>query len=170
MRLCTLKRSAEFHRIRGGLRWSGPGFLIEGKARPSPVSAPQASQRAQPIAVPPASPAVDIDPRPSSVIAGAVVPQPASPSVRVPELTCLGPRFGFTITRKIGGAVVRNRIRRRLREALRVLDAGLPRSDFDYVIVARKPAAERSFEDLGQDFRAAFTHIHRQPGASARRR
>ncbi len=161
MRLCTLKRSAEFHRIRGGSRWSGPGFLIEGKAR---VSAPLASDNPTPGA------------RLDGANAGAGAPAPKRPAVvaaRVanvqPQPPCNRPRFGFTVTRKIGGAVDRNRIRRRLREALRILAQDLMRPNFDYVVVARKPALDRSFADLGRDFHRAFTQIHRQPDASARR-
>ena len=36
------------------------------------------------------------------------------------------PRFGFTVTKKVGNSVVRNRIRRRLREAARLADSALP--------------------------------------------
>ena len=55
-------------------------------------------------------------------------------------------RVGFTVSSKVGGAVVRNRTRRRLREAVRKL---LPQvmSGYDLVIVARARAAEAS---LGQ--------------------
>ena len=157
MRLCTLKRSSEFHRIRGGVRWSGPGFLIEGKARAG-LPAPGAPATGPEVSAPGGN---GLD---------AATPAVTRAPVRSAALNCRGPRFGFTITRKLGGAVVRNRIRRRLREALRILDAGLPQADFDYVVVARKSAAERSFADLGRDFRSAFAHMHRQPGASTRRR
>jgi ribonuclease P protein component len=47
------------------------------------------------------------------------------------------PRFGFTVTKKIGKAVVRNRIRRRLKEALRALDPLPARPGHDYVMIAR---------------------------------
>lgn len=159
MRLCTLKRSAEFHRLRGGLRWSGPGFLIEGKAR-VPVAAHQ----------------VVVEQAGSASTAQVHQPdgQPVTRSAKRPLATAPivfeGPRFGFTVTRKIGGAVERNRIRRRLREALRIMDTALMRPNFDYVVVARKSAAERSFADLERDFRNAFAQIHRHPGASERRR
>ncbi|MHC5307574.1 ribonuclease P protein component [Bartonella sp. LJL80] len=61
------------------------------------------------------------------------------------------PRVGFTVTRKNGNAVKRNRIKRRLREALRVgltrdMDAGT-----DYVIVARPDALNAPFERLTRE-------------------
>ena len=57
-------------------------------------------------------------------------------------------RYGFTVTRKIGNAVVRNRIRRRLKEALRNLPADLVVPGHDYVIVARSGLIEQPFADL----------------------
>jgi ribonuclease P protein component len=76
-----------------------------------------------------------------------------------------GPRFGFTITKKIGGAVVRNRIRRRLR----ALAAGLAqaRADYDYVLIARPGAIDRGYQDLKADLEQALDRIHRA-GASPR--
>jgi ribonuclease P protein component len=50
-------------------------------------------------------------------------------------------RFGVTVSRKLGGAVVRNRVRRRLKEICRLNQEVFP-SGYDYVIVARPPAAE----------------------------
>ena len=46
-------------------------------------------------------------------------------------------RAGFTATRKIGGAVVRNRAKRRLREAARITLPLHGREGFDYVFIAR---------------------------------
>jgi ribonuclease P protein component len=70
------------------------------------------------------------------------------------------PRFGFTVTKKLGGAVVRNRIRRRLKEALRCLepDAALP--GHDYVLIARAGASDWSFERLKQDLVRGLTHVN----------
>ncbi|KAA0968967.1 ribonuclease P protein component [Aureimonas fodinaquatilis] len=47
-------------------------------------------------------------------------------------------RYGLTVTRKVGNAVERNRIRRRLREAIRVRSGADMAAGFDYVIVARR--------------------------------
>ncbi len=58
------------------------------------------------------------------------------------------PRFGFTVTKRSGGAVERNRIRRRLKEALRLLDPLPARPGHDYVIVARPEALSMPFQAL----------------------
>ena len=58
------------------------------------------------------------------------------------------PRFGLTVTKKNGNAVTRNRIRRRLREAIRVHAAGDMASGRDYVIVGRREALSAPFPEL----------------------
>lgn len=70
-------------------------------------------------------------------------------------------RFGFTVTKRVGAATVRNRIKRRLREAVR--QAGLPRAkpSHDYVLIARPGALERSFEELVADIGLALERVHR---------
>lgn len=65
------------------------------------------------------------------------------------------PRFGFTVTRKLGGAVVRNRIRRRLKAAVRGLDAGAAEPGHDYVVVARAAALDQPFAALAADLARA---------------
>src|SRR6202045_2300312 len=55
------------------------------------------------------------------------------------------PRFGFTVTKQSGGAVQRNRIRRRLKEALRLLNPLPARPGHDYVILARPEALSMPF-------------------------
>jgi ribonuclease P protein component len=61
------------------------------------------------------------------------------------------PRVGFTVTRKVGNAVVRNRIRRRLREAVRVHGADDMQPGNDYVIVGREEALAASFAEIGTE-------------------
>lgn len=54
-------------------------------------------------------------------------------------------RYGFVTGKKLGGAVVRNRLRRRLRESLRVLPAA---PGWDVVVSPKRVAAEASFQQL----------------------
>ena len=58
------------------------------------------------------------------------------------------PRFGFTVTKQFGGAVQRNLIRRRLKEALRLLKPLPARPGHDYVILARPEALDDVLLDL----------------------
>ncbi len=57
------------------------------------------------------------------------------------------PRVGFTVSRKVGNAVVRNRVRRRLRELARLHSPCLSPS-FDYVVIAYPAAAAADFARL----------------------
>ena len=65
-------------------------------------------------------------------------------------------RIGFTVTKKIGGAVVRNRTRRRLKEAARLELAGQPISGVDLVLIGREATRGRAFLDLRDDLRRAL--------------
>ncbi len=70
--------------------------------------------------------------------------------------------IGITGTRKIGGAVVRNRARRRLREALRLVVPEGGHSGHDYVVVARPPALTQPFAELVRDLDESFGGIGRR--------
>lgn len=59
------------------------------------------------------------------------------------------PRFGLSTGRRIGGAVVRNLVRRRLREALRASERR-PHGGWDVLVVARPQSATASYADLEQ--------------------
>ena len=71
------------------------------------------------------------------------------------------PRVGFTVTKRIGDAVERNRIRRRLKEALRRADAVAPAPGHDYVLMARREALTRPFAALIADIEKAFAKMSR---------
>lgn len=78
-----------------------------------------------------------------------------------PEAIRIGSaRFGFTVTKKLGNAVTRNRIRRRLREALRLAAPLAARAGCDYVLVARPHVLTQPFAELLRDLDSAFRRIH----------
>jgi ribonuclease P protein component len=71
------------------------------------------------------------------------------------------PRVGFTATKKIGNAVVRNRVKRRLRELARLKLEALARPGHDYVLIGRAPTVERAYAELEKDFNSALKRLHR---------
>jgi len=58
-------------------------------------------------------------------------------------------RFGFSVSKRIGGAVVRNKVKRRLREAARARQA-LVEPGYDLVFIARKPITEAEYQQVDQ--------------------
>lgn len=117
--MTTLKKRAEFQRVRKGARWATPAFVLEARERSD-----------------------------------------AAPGVEAP-------RFGFTVTRQVGKAVERSRIRRRLRAAVVGIAADHAKADFDYVLIARRPALTAKFAVLVGDLVKALGRVHR-PLARAR--
>jgi ribonuclease P protein component len=117
----TLKKRADFLRLRGGSRCPTAAFVLETKPRP-----------------------------------------PAEPPDQA--------RFGFTVTKALGGAVVRNRIRRRLRALVAALASDKARRDHDYVLIARPAALERPFADLKTGLERAFHRVHHPAGPQRRAR
>ena len=69
-------------------------------------------------------------------------------------------RVGYTCTKKLGNAVVRNRIRRRMREAAKQVLPGLAKPEHDYVLIGRLGAENRPFEALRKDIISAVTRLH----------
>lgn len=121
MALETLKKRAEFLRLRGGARFATPSFVVETR------------------------------PRAADDEAGAG---------NGTEHTLSGARFGYTVTKKLGGAVVRNRIRRRLKAAVELIAPKLARPGYDYVLVARAAAYDRAFPELKKDLERALQRVH----------
>ncbi len=73
------------------------------------------------------------------------------------------PRVGFTVTKKQGNAVVRNSIKRRLREIARLHLESQARKGFDYVLIGRAQGVARDFHDLEKDLNSALKRLHRKP-------
>ena len=71
------------------------------------------------------------------------------------------PRVGFTATKKLGNAVARNRVKRRLREIARLQLGELARPGHDYVLIGRAASLGRSFAELGNDLNSALKRLHR---------
>ena len=88
---------------------------------------------------------------------------------RLESPALVGPRVGFTVTKKIGNAVVRNRIRRRLREALRRISCLEALPDHDYVLMARLPALTMDFEALVGEIDRGFRQLRRDKPRSGPR-
>ncbi len=112
------------------------------------------------------------------------------PATMGPPAADAPPRFGLTVTKKVAGAVGRNRIRRRLREALRTggvptvigRDGGIDghsaiggidglgaRAGQDYVIIARREALNAPFADILSQMAEGFARLQDRKAARGRR-
>ena len=96
----------------------------------------------------------------------------ANPRASLGAAPADGARVGFTVTKKVGDAVERNRIRRRLKEALGRAGAVAPSPGHDYVLMARREALTRPFAELIADIERAFAQMSRlkPPARAAHRR
>jgi ribonuclease P protein component len=70
-------------------------------------------------------------------------------------------RFGFTVSKKVGNAVERNRVRRRLKEIVRLADLNRLHAlsniaGHDYVLIGRRAALKLPFERMTGDFEGAL--------------
>lgn len=68
--------------------------------------------------------------------------------------------IGYTVTKKLGNAVVRNRIKRRLREAVRASAPKSAKPQHDYVLIARHKALTCNFAELTREMEFAFSRIN----------
>jgi ribonuclease P protein component len=70
-------------------------------------------------------------------------------------------RVGFTVTKKVGNAVERNRIRRRLRELVRLSNDTM-QAGHDYVLIGRRNALSAPFDKMADELKRALTRSHRR--------
>ena len=82
----------------------------------------------------------------------------------------LGMRFGITVTKRIGNAVVRNRMKRRFRALLRELLPGRGLPDTDHVLIGREGGIERGFSQLREELGAALERARAGKGDKPRAR
>jgi ribonuclease P protein component len=68
-------------------------------------------------------------------------------------------RLGFTVSKKVGNAVERNRVRRRLREIVRLSGTQNMNFGHDYVLVGRRAALKVPFDRIAADFQAALRRL-----------
>ncbi len=78
------------------------------------------------------------------------------------------PLFGFTVTKKLGNAVIRNKIRRRLKSAVAQVAQANAIPGCDYVIVARKAALAMPFTELQKDVTDAIASVNRRLEAQSK--
>jgi ribonuclease P protein component len=77
---------------------------------------------------------------------------------------CAGkPRLGVSVPRRVGNAVARNRVRRRLREIFRRSRSRIPAADLRLVVNVRASAASVSFQELSEDYARALTKAAARP-------
>lgn len=76
--------------------------------------------------------------------------------------------LGFTITKRVGHATERNRIRRRLRAAVAELGPEFAAHAVDIVLIARRPAIDAAFDTLKDDLRRAIPAVVKPRGSNDR--
>jgi ribonuclease P protein component len=137
-----LRRRADFLRAAKGMRFVARGLTLLAAPRPIPSETMDARTPGDP----------------TTFGTGTRTDQTGNPPDVLPCRSA-APRFGFTVTKQSGGAVQRNRIRRRLKEALRLLNPLPARPGHDYVILARPEALGMPFLALQRELSRALGKI-----------
>ncbi len=79
----------------------------------------------------------------------------------------LGLRMGLTVTKRVGNAVERNRIKRRLRAVAKFAASGTAGRDADVVVIARRDVLTTEFDCLADDLRRALAIVTKpRPGTA----
>lgn len=136
MKLEKLRKRQDFLAANGGRRWSAPGFVLLVRKRPdAPDRAPPVQSADQPFDQPGGE-------------QSSAGPPPAGP-----------PRVGFTVTKKVGTSVVRNRLKRRLRALAREILAPKATVGTDYVLIGRSGGLTRAYSDMVSDLERALRKL-----------
>lgn len=160
-RIRCLKKRQEFLRVADERRkWVSPGFILQAAA-----CKPQASTKSATKSM-----LVDVtaeEPCDQPGVVGSHAPRGTlARSDRARELRSAG--IGFTVSKRVGNAVQRNRVRRRLRAAVERTFPRYAEAHTDYVLIGRVEALARPFTDLLDDLCASLKRIARvKPGTSA---
>ncbi|WP_322095813.1 ribonuclease P protein component [Novispirillum itersonii] len=140
MDLCRLKQRRDFLRVAAERRkWVTPGLILQ--AASTPLSARTERQTALSALPLPSSEMVDV----SSGLPDGTIQASA--------------RVGFTVSKKVGNSVARNRARRRLRAAVDAVMPLLAQDGMDYVLIGRPATIDRPWDALLKDLRTALTRI-----------
>ena len=78
-------------------------------------------------------------------------------------------RVGYTVTKKVGNAVIRNRIRRRLREVVSQTFPQKSLPNHDYVIIGKYGALTQNFASILKDLEQALDHVHSNGAKGSRK-
>ena len=70
------------------------------------------------------------------------------------------PRVGFTVSKQVGNAVERNRVRRRLRELIRLAPKAALSAGHDYVLIGRRAALKAAFDAMMKELGGALRCVH----------
>ena len=70
-------------------------------------------------------------------------------------------RVGFTVSKKVGNAVERNRVRRRLKEMVRLAAVGRMQAGYDYVLIGRRATLALPFQQMTAELEGALHRVHR---------
>lgn len=70
------------------------------------------------------------------------------------------PRVGFTVSKQVGNAVERNRVRRRLRELIRLAPPAALFAGHDYVLIGRRAALKAAFDAMMNELGGALRRVH----------
>lgn len=103
---------------------------------------------------------------PGFILQAGPTPAAARNAASPAEASVCPPRLGFTVSRKVGNAVTRNRARRRLRAAADAVFPDHARPGWDYVLIGRQATGTLPFSRLLDDMRTALVRLPTRPAGS----